>query len=126
MSSVLSRFDTPEARASLYQFTVYLPGAVASVYLGIWLSQHGIPADQIGIINALPMLGLLLLNMIIGRIADRADDWRTAIIVISLLSALAPIGLYFTSEFWGILLIWALTGMRMASWRRSSMRPVCG
>ncbi len=111
MSSVLSRFDTPEARASLYQFTVYLPGAVASVYLGIWLSQHGIPADQIGIINALPMLGLLLLNMIIGRIADRADDWRTAIIVISLLSALAPIGLYFTSEFWGILLIWALTGM---------------
>lgn len=111
MPSVLSRLDTPEARASLYQFTVYLPGAVASVFLGIWLSQHGIPADQIGVINALPMLGLLLLNMIIGRIADRADDWRTAIIAISLLAALAPIGLYFVSEFWGILLVWALAGM---------------
>lgn len=111
MSSVLTRLDTPEARASLYQFTVYLPGAVASVFLGIWLSQHGIPADQIGVVNALPMLGLLLLNMIIGRIADRADDWRTAIIVISLLSAVAPLGLYFTSEFWGILLIWALAAM---------------
>lgn len=111
MSSVLSRFDSPEARASLYQFTVYLPGAVASVFLGIWLSQHGIPADQIGIINALPMLGLLVLNMVIGRIADRADDWRTAIIAISATAALAPIGLYFISEFWGILLIWALAGM---------------
>lgn len=111
MSSVLSRFDTPEARASLYQFTVYLPGAVASVFLGIWLSQHGIPADQIGVVNALPMLGLLLLNMIIGRIADRADDWRTAIIAISLLSAVIPLGLYFTSEFWGILLVWALAAM---------------
>src|SRR5215217_1222873 len=111
MPSVLSRLDTPETRASLYQFTVYLPGAVASVFLGIWLSQHGIPADQIGIINALPMLGLLVLNMVIGRIADRADDWRTAIIAISVASAIAPIGLYFISEFWGILLIWALAGM---------------
>ncbi|KQN70155.1 MFS transporter [Devosia sp. Leaf64] len=111
MPPALSRLDTPEARASLYQFTVYLPGAVASVYLGIWLSQHGIPADQIGLINALPMLGLLVLNMVIGRIADRADDWRTAIIAISLVATIVPFALYFTTEFWGILLIWALTGM---------------
>jgi PPP family 3-phenylpropionic acid transporter len=111
MPSAISRFTTPEARASLYQFSVYLPGAVASVFLGIWLSEHGVPADQIGIINALPMLGLLLLNVIIGRIADRADDWRTAIIVISILAAIAPMGLYFVSEFWGVLLIWALTAM---------------
>jgi PPP family 3-phenylpropionic acid transporter len=108
MPSVLSRLGSPETRTSVYQFTVYLPGAVATVFLGIWLSQHGVPADQIGIINALPMLGLLLLNMIVGRLADRADDWRTAIIIISVASALAPIGLYFVSEFWGILLIWSL------------------
>jgi len=100
--------DTPELRASIYQFMVYVPGGVASVFFGIWLSDHGIPADQIGIINALPTLCLLLLNIIVGRIADRADDWRTALIVISLLSALAPLPLYFVSEFWGILLIWAL------------------
>lgn len=109
MSSLLSRWDTPELRASIYQFTVYLPGGVASVFLGIWLSEHGIPADQIGIINAVPMLALLLLNMIVGRVADKADDWRTALIVISILSALAPLPLYFVSEFWGILLVWAMT-----------------
>jgi PPP family 3-phenylpropionic acid transporter len=57
------------------------------------------------------MLGLLVLNMVIGRIADRADDWRTAIIAISLVAAIVPFALYFTTEFWGILLIWALTGM---------------
>ncbi|MFC3703213.1 MFS transporter [Devosia honganensis] len=108
MPAVFSRLDTPELRVSLYQFTVYLPGGVASVFLGIWLSDHGIPADQIGIINALPTLGLLLLNMVVGRVADRADDWRTALIVLSLLSALAPLPLYFVSEFWGILLVWAL------------------
>lgn len=108
MPSALSRRDSPELRASIYQFTVYVPGGVASVFLGIWLSEHGIPADQIGLIGALPMLCLLLLNIIVGRIADRADDWRTALIFISLASALAPLPLYFVSEFWGILLIWAL------------------
>ncbi|MBJ3783873.1 MFS transporter [Devosia sediminis] len=108
MSPALSRLDTPELRASIYQFTVYLPGGVASVFLGIWLNEHGLPADQIGIINALPTLALLLLNMIVGRVADRADDWRTALIVISMVSALAPLPLYFVSEFWGILLVWCL------------------
>ncbi len=108
MSSALSRLDSPELRASIYQFTVYLPGGVASVFLGIWLSEHGIPADQIGIINALPTLALLLLNMIVGRVADKADDWRSALIVLSIASALAPLPLYFVSEFWGILLVWAL------------------
>ena len=72
MSSVLSRLDSPELRASIYQFTVYLPGGVASVFLGIWLSERGIPADQIGVINALPTLALLLLNIIVGRVADKA------------------------------------------------------
>lgn len=108
MPSVFSRWDSPELRASIYQFTVYVPGGVASVFLGIWLSEHGLPADQIGLINALPTLCLLLLNIIVGRIADRADDWRSALIVISLASALAPLPLYFVSEFWGILLVWAL------------------
>ncbi len=108
MPSVLSRWDTPELRATIYQFNVYIPGGVASVFFGIWLSEHGIPSDQIGIINALPTLCLLLLNIIVGRIADKADDWRTALIYISFASALAPLPLYFVSEFWGILAIWAL------------------
>ena len=108
MPPALSRLDSPELRASIYQFTVYIPGGVASVFLGIWLSEHGLPADQIGIINALPTFCLLLLNIVVGRIADKADDWRTALIVISMASALAPLPLYFVSEFWGILLIWAL------------------
>ncbi|WEK05512.1 MAG: MFS transporter [Candidatus Devosia phytovorans] len=108
MPPAFARLDTPELRASIYQFTVYVPGGVASVFLGIWLSEHGLPADQIGMINALPTLCLLLLNLVVGRIADKADDWRSALIGLSLLSALAPLPLYFVSEFWGILLVWAL------------------
>jgi MFS transporter, PPP family, 3-phenylpropionic acid transporter len=111
MSSAFPRSASPELRASLFQSTVYLPGAISSVFLGIWLSDHGIPADQIGIINSLPMLCLLALNIVVGRLADRANDWRTVIIIIALIGAAVPIGLYFVNEFWGIMLIWALVTM---------------
>ena len=111
MSSAPSRLGSPELRASLFQFTVYLPGAISSVFLGIWLSDHGIPADQIGVINSVPMLCLLALNMVIGRLADRAKDWRTVIIIIALIGAAVPVGLYFVTEFWGIMLIWCLVTM---------------
>lgn len=115
MPSALSRLDTPELRASLFQFTVYLPGAVSAVFLGIWLSENGLPADQIGLINSLPVLGLLALNMIIGRLADRAKDWRSVIVVLSLLAGAVPIGLFFVNEFWGILLVWLACTMTNGS-----------
>jgi PPP family 3-phenylpropionic acid transporter len=111
MSSALPRSASPELRASLFQSTVYLPGAISSVFLGIWLSDHGIPADQIGLINSLPMLCLLALNILVGRLADRANDWRTVIIILALVGAAVPFGLYFVTEFWGIMLIWALVTM---------------
>ncbi|MGV8854114.1 MAG: MFS transporter [Devosia sp.] len=111
MSTVSSRFATPEARASLYQFTVYLPGAVSSVFLGIWLSEHGLPADQIGIINSIPMLCLLAVNMVVGRLADRARDWRSVIVVLSIVAAAVPFGLFFVNEFWGVMLVWSMVTM---------------
>src|SRR5690606_9622441 len=101
----------PELRASLYQFTVYLPGAVSSVFLGIWLSQRGLPADQIGIVNAVPMLCLLAVYMLVRRLSDRAKDWRNVIIILSLIGAAVPVGLFFVNEFWGIVLVWALCTM---------------
>jgi MFS transporter, PPP family, 3-phenylpropionic acid transporter len=111
MSAALARWASPELRASIFHFTVFGSGAVASVYLGIWLSQKGIHPDQIGLISALPVFGLLLLNLYIGRLADRAGDWRTVIVILSLLGAAFPIGLFFVDEFWGILLVWAFCTM---------------
>jgi PPP family 3-phenylpropionic acid transporter len=111
MSAALARWASPELRASVYHFTVFGAGAVASVYLGIWLSQKGIHPDQIGLISAVPVFGLLLLNLFIGRLADKAGDWRTVIVILSLLGAAFPIGLFFVDEFWGILLVWAFCTM---------------
>ena len=84
------------------------PTAVASVYFAIWLSNRGIPADEIGLINAAPVLCMMLINLFIGRLADKASDWKHAIVILALIAGAVPIGLFFVSGFWGILLIWTL------------------
>ncbi len=107
---VAARFS-PELRAALYHFTVFGTNGVISVYFGVWLTMRGILPGEIGIINAAPVLLMLAVNQIVGRIADRASDWRGVIIVLSLLAGLVPLGLFFVSGFWGILLIWTLSIM---------------
>jgi PPP family 3-phenylpropionic acid transporter len=98
----------PELRAALYHFVVFGSLGVSTAYLGIWLSNRGLGPEEIGIINAVPILFIIATNTLIGRIADRASDWRQAIIVISLIAAVVPVGLLFVSGFWGILLVWIL------------------
>jgi MFS transporter, PPP family, 3-phenylpropionic acid transporter len=99
---------SPEVRAGLFHFTVFASTGVASAYFGIWLARRGIPADQVGVVNALPTLVLLAINVLVGRLADKADDWRQVILVLALLAGTIPFALFFVSGFWGILLIWTL------------------
>ncbi|WDR03787.1 MFS transporter [Devosia algicola] len=106
---------TPELRASIFHFTVFMSMGVASVYLAIWLTEKGLNTDQIGIINAFPVLVLLLLNQLIGRLADRASDWRTVIAILAIFGGMVPIGLFFVDEFWGILLFWGFCAMAAGS-----------
>jgi len=115
MVSALARWATPEHRASVFHFTVFLSTAVSSVYLGIWLTGKGIPPDEIGIINAAPVLLLLALNLFVGRLADRARDWRNVIVIMSLLAGAFPLAMFFVSDFWSILLVWTLCSMSMGS-----------
>ena len=61
---------SPELRASFFHFTVFASTGAASAYFAIWLSGKGIAPDQIGIINAVPVLVLLLASMLIGRLAS--------------------------------------------------------
>jgi MFS transporter, PPP family, 3-phenylpropionic acid transporter len=109
MSSVgLSKGISPELRAALYHATVYGSTGAVTVYLAIWLAGRELSTDQIGIINAVPVLAMLAVNVFIGRLADKASDWRQMIIILSLLAGTIPIGLFWVNEFWGILLIWTL------------------
>jgi PPP family 3-phenylpropionic acid transporter len=100
---------SPEIRAGIFHFTVFASTGVASAYFGIWLLQRGISPDEIGIINAAPVLLMLTINVLVGRLADRASDWRHVIIILSLIAGTVPVGLWFVTGFWGILLVWTLS-----------------
>lgn len=99
---------SPELRAAVYYFMQFTPMAVTTAFAGIWLAEQGIAADQIGLIFAVPVFSTLLFNSIVGRLADRASDWKYAILIGNVLSGLFFFGLFAVSGFWGILIFWAL------------------
>jgi PPP family 3-phenylpropionic acid transporter len=102
---------TPGNRVTAFYLTYYMGPGAAVMFLPIWLSERGISPEQIGIINAVPIFAILALNLIIGRVADRARDWRQVIVIGALIAGVIPIGLFFVNEFWGILLVWTLASL---------------
>ncbi|KKC35535.1 hypothetical protein WH87_15860 [Devosia epidermidihirudinis] len=102
---------SPELRTTAFYFTYYMGPGAAVMFLPIWLSEKGIGTEQIGLINAVPVFAILAFNLIIGRVADRAKDWRQVIVIGALIAGIVPIGLFFVNEFWGILLFWTLAAL---------------
>lgn len=98
---------SPEIRTGVFFFCQFLSVGVANGFGGIWFASQGLSVEQIGIINAVPLLTMLIITVSVGHVADRAPDWRTVIIVGALVSAVFPIGLFFAEGFWPILVFWA-------------------
>jgi MFS transporter, PPP family, 3-phenylpropionic acid transporter len=101
----------PELRAAAFYFTIYMTAGVATAYAGIWFADKGITPREIGILNALPVFLMLVITLFVGRVADRASDWRQVIVIGAVAAGLAPVGLFFVDGFWGILLFWTLGGL---------------
>ncbi len=102
---------SPELRALAFYFTIFMAPGVATAYGGIWFADQGLSSGGIGIVNALPIFLMLIVNLVVGRIADRARDWRTVIVIGALAAGIIPIGLFFVSGFWGILVFWTLAAL---------------
>lgn len=106
---------SPELRAGAFYFTIYMASGAATAYAGIWFADQGISAGEIGVINALPVFIMLVINLVVGRIADRAEDWRQVIVIGAALSGIIPFGLFFVHDFWGILLFWTLAALPISA-----------
>lgn len=99
---------SPESRTALFYFIAFaMPGAL-SAYFGIWLTDRGLSAGEIGWINSAPIFLTLLFNLYVGRVADRAGDWRTVIIVGAAVSLALTVGLFFAGGFWSMLVVFTL------------------
>src|SRR3569833_1362272 len=99
---------TPELRATLYYFTAFMTSGAATANGGIWFQDQGLIESEIGLNGSAPVFIMLVLNLVVGRIADRASDWRQVIVLGAVLGGLIPIGLFFVHGFVGILLLWTL------------------
>lgn len=107
-SQLAARANTPAVRTSIYYATLFMSGAVANPFLPIWLTDRGIGTAEIGVINAAPIFAMIVINLIVGRLADRASDWRTVIIIGSVLAAIPPFFLLFTNDYLAIMVIWTM------------------
>lgn len=103
-----ARLNTPVARTSHYYFVLLTTMALANPFLAIWMTSKGLSPEQIGIINAMPFLVVTVFNQFIGRVADKAADWRTTIVTGSVVAAIGPFALFFVNDFTGILVVWTI------------------
>lgn len=106
---------TPELRTTAFYATLFMSVGALTVYGGIWLGEKGLSDAQIGVVNAAPVLAMLVLNLVVGRIADRASDWRQVIVLAALGAGLFPIGLIWAEGFWAILIVWTLAAICQAA-----------
>jgi PPP family 3-phenylpropionic acid transporter len=106
---------SPEWRATAYYFTAFTTSGAATAYAGIWFRDQGLSGSEIGLIGSVPVFIMLVLNLVVGRIADRASDWRQVIVIGALLGGIVPIGLFFVHGFLGILLVWTLAAIPMSA-----------
>lgn len=106
---------SPEARTAAYYSTLFMGAALANVYAGVWMAGKGLSPDQIGAVNAAPLAIMLVLNWLVGRLADRASDWRATIVWGAVLGAVLPLGFLVADGFWSILVVWTLAGLPLAA-----------
>lgn len=100
---------SPIQRTGFFFFCQFIAGGTANAFAGIWLSQQDLTAQQIGLVNSVPVAVLLAINIFVGRIADRASDWRQVIVFGALVSALSATGLFWAEGFAAILMVFVLT-----------------
>jgi len=98
----------PEFAATRYYALAFWAPAVTVTYLPIWLNERGISDAGIGLINTLPMAGMLLFSVLVGRLADRAPDWKQAIMLGTGFAAFSSLLLGLAEDFWMILLVWTM------------------
>lgn len=96
------------ARLCLHYVFQYMPVAIGSLLLPAWLTAHGLDAFRIGLINAVPILCVILTGILFGRLSDRMADPRRAVQAANAVSCLAVLLMGFAEGFPAILLCWTL------------------
>ncbi len=95
-------------RTALYYFSQFWSGGAFHTYGGIWFASLGFTATQIGLANTVPTCVVLLSNIVVGKLADRAKDWRQVLVICASISALFSVGLMFFDGFYAVFFFWSV------------------
>jgi MFS transporter, PPP family, 3-phenylpropionic acid transporter len=95
-------------RTALYFLLQFLSSGAFHAYGGIWFATLGFSPNQIAALSAFPIFIVLLINIFVGRIADRARDWRYVLVIGALASFLFSCGLMFSTSYSTIFVFWSL------------------
>jgi MFS transporter, PPP family, 3-phenylpropionic acid transporter len=97
-----------QSRTALYFLTQFFSSGAFHAYGGIWFASLGFSANQIAALSSFPIFVVLIINIFIGRIADRAKDWRHVLFIGALASFLFSCGLMFASTYSVVFIFWSL------------------
>lgn len=100
--------DLPYWRLSSLYFFYFAVVGIVSPYWGLYLDFIGFTPTQIGLIVAVPMISRIFAPNLWGWLADKSGKYLTVIQLGAVGAVLGFIGLFFTVDFWGVLLFASL------------------
>ncbi|MBB5573665.1 PPP family 3-phenylpropionic acid transporter [Rhizobium paranaense] len=83
-------------------------------FFPVWLAGLNFGDREIGLILAVPMVVRVLVVPIVGILADRVEERANVLFWSGALSLLTAIALYWTSDFWPVLLVYGIQGATYA------------
>ena len=91
-----------------------LVNGIVLPFFPVWLADHQFSDHQIGTILAVPMVVRVLVAPIVAVFADRMQERAHVLLWSGILSLLTAIALYWTTNFWPVLIVFALQGATFA------------
>ncbi|MDL2405646.1 MFS transporter [Rhizobium calliandrae] len=101
-------------RSALSYCAPLLVNGIALPFFPVWLSGLNFGDREIGLILAVPMVVRVLVIPIVGMLADRVEERANVLFWSGALSLLTAIALYWTSDFWPVLLVYSIQGATYA------------
>ena len=94
-------------------------------FMAVWFKAYGMNGAAMGLIFALPMIARVFTSPFIAVMAERANNRRSAFVVLSLIAAIGFILLWLmreaeTARFWWFLLLWGI-----GSTASAALNPFC-
>ena len=105
---------SPAARLRAFFFIQFMAVGMINAFGGIWFAARGLSETQIGLIGSATIVAMLAVLSVSGRLADKAPDWRQAIILGMGAAGFLPILLIWADGFWQILLVWVAAATAQA------------